>query len=57
MPPHVCQPDAVELCPGRMGSPSTRTRRYNHGAKALREMDTKGHQEHGWHSVKDAWIP
>lgn len=56
MPPYVCQPDAVKLRPGRMGSPSTRTRRYDNGEKALREMDTEGHQEHGRYRVENAGV-
>lgn len=56
MSPHVCQPNAVELCSGRMGGEAARARRYNYGAKALREVDSEGHQEHGGNSVKNAGI-
>lgn len=56
MPPHVCQPDAFELCPGRMGGQAAWARRHNDGAKALWEVDTEGHQEHGGHSFENAWI-
>ncbi|MNY53812.1 hypothetical protein D3C86_1896070 [compost metagenome] len=56
MPSYICQPDAVEICPGRMGSPAAWTRRYNDGEKALREMDTEGHQEHGGYCFEDAGV-
>jgi hypothetical protein len=54
MPPYLCQPDAFELRPGRVGGQATGSRRYNDGEKALREMDTEGHQEHGRYRVKNA---
>lgn len=57
MPPHVCQPDAVKLRSGRMGGQATGARRYNYGTKALREMDTEGHQEHGGYRFEDAGFP
>ena len=54
MPAYVCQPDAVELCPCGMGGQATRSRGHNDGAKALREVDTEGHQEHGGDSFENA---
>src|SRR5690606_40034976 len=40
-----------------VGRAAARPHRHNDGSQALRSLDSRGHQKHGWHCVADDGLP